>query len=99
MGFQTAVDCSESAVVTITITIGLPAGTRLLAANVERKAAQYAEAVIYDLPSQALPVPLSVSCADPAVKRRLMEYLSDLQAECAKMGWTTGNNSRAHTRG
>lgn len=85
--------------VTITIAIGLPTGTRLLAANAERKAAQYAEALIYDLPSQALPVPLSVSCADPAMKRRLMDYLSDLQAECAKMGRTTSNNSRAHTRG
>lgn len=80
--------------VTITISIGLPTGIRLLAANVERKAAQYAESVIYTLPSQALPVPLTVSCADPAVKRRLTSYLSDLQAECARMSRVIGNSSR-----
>lgn len=85
--------------VTITISIGLPTGIRLLAANVERKAAQYAEAVIYNLPREALPVPLSVSCTDPAMKRRLMEYLSDLQAECARMGQITRNSSQAPTRG
>lgn len=71
--------------VTITIAIGLPSGTRLLAADSERRAAQYAENVIRDVPSKALPVPLSVSCADPAVKRRLTDYLADLQMECVRM--------------
>lgn len=71
--------------VTITIAIGLPSGTRLLATDSERKAAQYAENVIYDVPSEALPVPLSVSCADPAVKCRLTDYLADLQTECVRM--------------
>jgi len=82
-------------VVTITITIGLSSGTRLLAADDERKAAQYAESVIYNVPSQGLPVPLSVCCADPAMKRRLTNYLSDLQAECARMGGVIGKSSRA----
>ena len=71
--------------VTITIAIGLRSGTRLLAADSERKAAQYAENVIRDAPSKALPVPLSVSCADPALKRRLTDYLADLQTECIRM--------------
>jgi hypothetical protein len=72
-------------VVTVTITIGLPSGTRLLAADTERRAAQYAEAIIYSAPSRVLPVPLSVSCADPAMKRRLTDYLADLQTECICM--------------
>lgn len=85
--------------VTITISIVLPTGTRLLAANSERKAAQYAEAVIYNLPGQALPVPLSVGCADPAMKHRLTAYLADLQSECAQVGRGIGKISRAPTQG
>lgn len=68
--------------VTISITIGLPTGVRLLAANTERKAANYAEAVVYAVAREALPVPISVSCADPAVRKRLTGYLLDLQKEC-----------------
>jgi len=71
-------------VVTITITFGLPTGVRLLAANTERKAAHYAEAVVYDIARDALPVPISVSCADPVVRKRLAEYLLDLQTECLR---------------
>ena len=70
--------------VTITITFGLPTGVRLLAANTERKAAHYAEAVVYDIARDALPVPISVSCADPVVRKRLAEYLLDLQTECLR---------------
>ena len=85
--------------VTITITIGLPTGTRLLAADSERMAAQYAEAVIYDVASQLLPLPLNVSCADLDVRRRLTGYLADLQVECARMRQSGRNASRAPTRG
>ena len=48
----------------ITIIIKLPSGTRYLTANSERSAARFAEDVIYSLPREALPVPLSVTCAD-----------------------------------
>jgi hypothetical protein len=71
-------------VVTITITFGLPTGVRLLAANTERKAALYAEALVYEIARGALPVPISVSCADPAVRNRLTGYLLDLQTECLR---------------
>lgn len=79
---------------TITIAIGLPTGTCLLAADTERKAAQYAEAFISKVPSQALPVPLSVCCADPAMKRRLAAYLSDLQFERVQMARFAGDSFR-----
>ena len=69
----------------ITITIGLPTGTRRLAVNSERGAASCAEAVIYAIPRQALPVPLAVSCADPAIRNRLTAYLLDLQTECLRV--------------
>ena len=69
----------------ITVTIGLPTGVRLLAANSERSAAAYAEAVVYATPRAALPVPLSVSCADPGVRNRLTTYLMDLQQECLRV--------------
>lgn len=69
----------------ITITVELPTGRRILAANSERSAASYAEAVIYSIPREALPVPLSVSCADPAVRNRLTTYLTELQTERLRM--------------
>ncbi|MBB2964625.1 hypothetical protein FHU13_005041 [Methylobacterium sp. R2-1] len=81
--------------VTITITIGLPTGVRLLAAHTERKAANYAEAVVYAIPREALPVPLSVSCADPAVRNRLTTYLLDLQNECLRAPAPNRNASGA----
>lgn len=68
----------------ITITIGLPSGVRLLAVNSERSAASYAEAVIYATAREVLPVSISVSCADPAVRYRLTSYLLDLQNECRR---------------
>jgi hypothetical protein len=82
-------------VVTITITFGLPTGVRLLATNTERKAALYAEAVIYDIAREALPVPISVSCADPAVRNRLTGYLLDLQTECLRVPAPRRNASGA----
>lgn len=80
---------------TITVTIGLPGGVRLLAANSERSAAHYAEAVIYATAHAALPVPLSVSCLDPAVRDRLTTYLSDLQVECLRVPAPRRNASGA----
>lgn len=76
---------AENAVAAITITIGLPTGKRRLALDSERGAAGYAEALIYALPRDALPVPLAVSCADPGVRKRLTAYLLDLQTECLRM--------------
>ncbi|CAO4153174.1 hypothetical protein PKCBPO_03878 [Methylorubrum thiocyanatum] len=79
----------------ITVTIGLPTGVRLLAANSERSAAAYAEAVVYATPRAALPVPLSVSCADPGVRNRLTTYLLDLQQECLRVPAPRRNASGA----
>lgn len=79
----------------ITVAIGLPTGVRLLAANSERSAAGYAEAVIYATSRAALPVPLSVSCADSAVRNRLTTYLSDLQQECLRVPAPSWNASGA----
>ncbi|GAA0273414.1 hypothetical protein LNAOJCKE_4863 [Methylorubrum aminovorans] len=79
----------------ITITIGLRTGTRLLAANSERSAASYAEAVVYAIPREALPVPLAVSCLDTGVRNRLTEYLLDLQTECLRMPLPNQNASGA----
>lgn len=65
----------------IAILIGTQAGTRLLAATSEREAALSAEAFLQRLPTRALPAPLWVQCADPAITDRLTAYLGDLQAE------------------
>lgn len=81
--------------VTITITFGLPTGVRLLAAHTERKAALYAEALVFDIAREALPVPISVSCADPAVRNRLTGYLLDLQTECLRVPSPRRNASGA----
>lgn len=62
--------------------IKLPSGTRYLTANSERSAARFAEDVIYSLPREALPVALSVTCADPGGRNRLVTYLVELQIEC-----------------
>jgi hypothetical protein len=94
-GFHTRTDCLECAVAIITVTIGLPTGVRLLAANSERSAAAYAEAVVYATPRAALPVPLSVSCADPGVRNRLTTYLLDLQQECLRVPAPSRNASGA----
>ena len=40
-----------------------------------------AEAFLLRLPVRALPAPLWVQCADPAVSGRLTGYLNGLQAE------------------
>ena len=66
---------------TIAIMVGTPAGTRLLAASSERDAAVAAEALICGLDRAALPAPVWVQCADPALARRLATYLRDLQAD------------------
>lgn len=79
----------------ITITIELRTGTRHLAVNSERSAAGYAEAVIESIPREALPVPLTVSCADPGVRNRLTSYLLDLQTECLRMPSVNRNASGA----
>ena len=79
----------------ITITIGLPTGTRRLAVDSERGAAGYAEAVIYAIPRDALPVPLAGSCADPGIRNRLTAYLLDLQTECLRMPSPGRNADRA----
>ncbi|MGT2478488.1 hypothetical protein ACU4GR_05445 [Methylobacterium oryzae CBMB20] len=55
---------------TIAILIGTQAGARLLAAASEREAALSAEAFLLRLPVRALPAPLWVQCADPAVSGR-----------------------------
>ena len=65
----------------IAILIGTRAGARLLAATSEREAALSAEAFLRRLPIRALPAPLWVQCADPAVTERLNAYLADVQAE------------------
>lgn len=75
----------ERVVAVIMITIGLRSGKRCLTVTSERSAASYAEAIIYSLPREALPVPLAVSCADPSVRDRLIAYLHDLQIECLHM--------------
>lgn len=94
-GFHSRAECLECAVATITVTIGLPTGVRLLAANSERSAAIYAEAVVYATPRAALPVPLSVSCTDPAVRNRLTTYLLGLQQECLRVPAASRNASGA----
>jgi hypothetical protein len=66
---------------TIAILIGTRAGARLLAAASVREAALSAEAFLLRLPVRALPAPLWVQCADPAVSGRLTGYLNGLQAE------------------
>ncbi|MHB2207613.1 hypothetical protein [Methylobacterium sp. CM6257] len=66
---------------TIAILIGTQTGARLLAAASEREAALSAEAFLLRLPARALPAPLWVQCADPAVSGRLTGYLNGFQAE------------------
>lgn len=66
----------------ITIMISLPSGTRYLTANSERSAERFAEDVIYSLSREALPVALSVTCADDGGRNRLVTYLVELQIEC-----------------
>lgn len=94
-GFHTCTEFLECAAAIITVTIGLPTGVRLLAAKSERSAAAYAEAVVYATPRAALPVPLSVSCADPGVRNRLTTYLLDLQQECLRVPAPRRNASGA----
>ncbi|MCJ2008245.1 hypothetical protein MKK70_11795 [Methylobacterium sp. E-041] len=65
----------------IAIMIGTPTGSKLLAAASERQAALSAERIILRCPRAALPVPLWVQCADPAISARLTTYLGGLQAE------------------
>ncbi|WP_336490133.1 hypothetical protein [Methylobacterium nigriterrae] len=69
----------------IAIMIGTPQGARLLAFSSERKAAQAVETILRRLPATALPAPVWVQSTDPAVARRLTEYLVEVQAELVGM--------------
>ena len=69
----------------IAILIATPKGQRLIAAYSEREAALMAESIVRQLGPDALPAPFWVQCADPAITRRLMAYLSDLQAELIRL--------------
>ncbi|WP_336491747.1 hypothetical protein [Methylobacterium nigriterrae] len=69
----------------IAIMIGTPQGARLLAFSDERDAAIMAETVLRRLPATALPAPVWVQCADPAVTRRLADYLVEVQADLIGM--------------
>jgi hypothetical protein len=37
--------------------------------------------ILRRLPGDSLPAPVWIVCADPAVRRRLTDYLADVQAE------------------
>jgi hypothetical protein len=71
---------------TIAILIGTPNGTRLLAASVEREAAIMAEAVLFKVERDALPVPLWVQCGDAGIADRLTRYLVELQTDLMAAG-------------
>ena len=66
---------------TIAILLGMPTGTRLIAASSERDAAIMVERVVLQMDRNALPVPLWVQCGDAAIAGRLTDYLADLQTE------------------
>ena len=74
-----------SAMATIAIMIGTPQGSRILAFASEREAAQAAEIILRQLNPLALPAPVWVTCGDPEVKRRLLDYLANLQAELIRI--------------
>jgi hypothetical protein len=65
----------------IVITIGTLWGPRILACSSETEAAQTAEVILRRLPGDSLPAPVWIVCADPDVRRRLTDYLADVQAE------------------
>jgi hypothetical protein len=65
----------------IAITISTPQGSRVLAFADESAAASTAEAILRGLPVTALPAPVWIECNDPAVRRRLTDYLVGIQAE------------------
>ena len=65
----------------IAILIDTPQGARLLAASSAREAALKAESVIATIAQIALPVSVSVQCANPNMADRLMVYLADVQME------------------
>jgi hypothetical protein len=65
----------------IAVMIGTPQGSRVLAFADETAAASAAEAILRRLPVTALPAPVWIECTDLAVRRRLTDYLAEVQAE------------------
>ena len=71
----------------IALMIGTPAGAHLLSFCSERAAAQAAETILRQMPRDAVPAPVWISCRDPSVVQRLAVYLEDVQDEMTAIGF------------
>ena len=70
----------------IALMIGTPAGAHLLSFCSERAAAQAAETILRQIPRDAAPPPVWVSCRDESVAHRLAGYLAGVQDEITAIG-------------